>query len=142
MAQPTAPPGNPAADAGVVAHFQALLAAFLRYFRARFELAGIESKEAAGHYLKILALIIAALIVAVFGYLFLVLGCVFAIARLFSDPNAWIWVALAVAGLHFLVTAGCVAAAWTLVREPMFNVTLNELKKDQEWLTKPTARPL
>src|SRR5437016_13008401 len=88
-------------DAGIAANWGAMAGAAVGYFRARAELAGIESKEALAHYLKILAVLAAGVAGVAFGYLFFCLGCVFAIARLFENPNAWIWIALAVALAHF-----------------------------------------
>src|SRR5438093_9282279 len=110
MPEPTTRQGR-TDDAGVIAHLRALAAAALGYAQARAHLAGIESKEAAGHYLKIALAIAAGLILVMFGYLFLCLGIVFAIARLFENPNAWIWIALAVAGAHFVVAVICAAIA-------------------------------
>ena len=134
----TPPHPRPMSDSGFIAHCRGVTAAVLGYLSARVELAGVESKEAAGHYLKIAAVLVAGALFAIFGYLFFCLGIVFAIARLFENPNAWIWVALLVALAHFGVTAACafIVRAWFTV--PMFTSTVAEFRKDQEWLTKKT----
>jgi uncharacterized membrane protein YqjE len=138
MPEPTTTRQGDTDGAGIIAHFSAAIAGVLAYFQARTHLAAIESKEAAGHYLKVLIVICAGLLLAVFGYLFLCLGIVFAIARLFENPNAWIWVAVGVAIAHFGggVICGLIAAQW--LGTPMFSATIDEFKKDQEWLTKKT----
>src|ERR1700729_570151 len=94
-----------AGEAGLLGHFAALIAAKLAYLRARLELAGIEAREAGIHYAIIVALAIGALIVLVFGYLFLVIALVFLVAALVGTPHAWIWVLFGAAFLHLLGAA-------------------------------------
>ena len=127
------------AEYALFAHFAALLAANLAYLRARLELAGIEAREATVHYGIILALAIGALIVLVFGYLFLVIALVFLVAALLGTAHAWIWVLLGAALLHLLGAGILGWIAKVKLAEPMFTDSLNELKKDQEWL-KTTAK--
>jgi uncharacterized membrane protein YqjE len=138
MPEPTTRRHYPTDDAGIIAHLRAMAASFLGYAQARTQLAGIESREAVGHYLKILIALVVALILALTGYLFLCLGIVFAIARLFQNPNAWIWVALAVALAHFAGVGICALLARRWIKVPVFSATIEEFKKDQEWLTKKT----
>jgi uncharacterized membrane protein YqjE len=124
---------------GLFAHLAGLLAAKLAYLRARLELAGIEAREASVHYAIILGLAIGALAVLVFGYLFLVIALVFLVAALLGTEHAWIWVLLGAALLHLL---GAMILGWIAkvkLSAPMFTASLNELKKDQEWL-KTTAK--
>lgn len=111
------------------------LGTLLAYVRVRFQLAGIEGREAAMHYGMLFALAVVGLICVVFGYLFFCLALVFLIARLFADENAWIWVSFGMALLHLLAGAG--AFLWIRLRiaKPMFSATFDELRKDQEWLT-------
>jgi uncharacterized membrane protein YqjE len=122
---------------GILSHLSALLAAKLAYFRARFQLAGLEGKEAAGHYAIIVALAIAALIVVIFGYLFLVIAVVFLIAALIDSPHAWMWVLLGAAGLHLFGALTLALMAKSMLAKPMFTATIDEFKKDQEWLKNP-----
>jgi uncharacterized membrane protein YqjE len=122
-------------------HFAALLAAKLAYLRARLELAGIEAREAALHYGIILGLAIGTLIVLVFAYLFLVIAVVFLVATLWKTEHAWIWVLLGAAGFHLLAAVALAWIAKAKLVSPMFTASLDELKKDQEWL-KTIAKPL
>lgn len=112
----------------------ALAAAKLAYLRARFELAGIEAKEAAVHYAIILGLAIGMLILLVFGYFFLVIAVVFLIAALWGAEHAWIWVMMGAAGFHIVAAIVLALIAKAKLSAPMFAASLDELKKDQEWL--------
>src|SRR5579884_1034881 len=125
-----------AGDAGFFAHVRETMASLVAYMRARLRLLTIESREAAWHFLKIALALVLALVFAGFGYLFLLLAIVFAISRLFANPNAWIWVSLVVALGHFVIVAICAAFACAQFRQPMFRATLEEFRKDEEWLTK------
>jgi uncharacterized membrane protein YqjE len=127
-------------DAGFFRHFSALLSAKLAYLRARLQLAGIEGKEAAVHSAVILGLAAGGLIVLVFGYLFLIIGLVFLIALAMGGGNAWIWVLLGAALLHIAGAALLIFIAKSKLGTPLFPLTLDELKKDQEWL-KTIAKP-
>jgi uncharacterized membrane protein YqjE len=138
MPEPTMTRHDRTEDAGILAHLRAMIASFLGYAQARAQLAGTESKEAVGHYLKILIALAAGLILAMIGYLFFCLGIVFAIARMFQNPNAWIWVALAVALAHFAGVGICALLVRRWMKLPMFSATIEEFKKDQAWLTKKT----
>jgi uncharacterized membrane protein YqjE len=126
---------------GIVRQAQLLLAAVLAYFRARLELAGIEGREAGVHWLKIVVLLVAGLGALVFGWLFLCLGVVFLIALLCGGGNAWIWITLAMAVLHLAGGAGLFWAVKSMVAHPVFAATIEEFKKDQQWLEEKTARP-
>ena len=130
-----------APDDGIVRQAQLLLAAMLGYFRARLELAGIEGREAGTHWLKVVALLVAGLIALVFGWLFLCLGAVFLIALLCGGGNAWIWITLAMAVLHLAAGAGLFWAVKSMIGQPVFAATIEEFKKDQQWLEEKTAKP-
>jgi len=122
---------------GLFRNFSALLSGKLSYLRARLQLAGLESKEAAVHYGIILALACVALVTIVFGYLFLVIALVFLVALAFGGGNAWIWVTFAAALLHFIGAALLLLVAKAKLAQPMFAATLDEFKKDQQWLKTP-----
>jgi len=130
-----------APDDGIVGQAQLLLAAILGYFRARLELAGIEGREAGTHWLKVVSLLVAGLVALVFGWLFLCLGAVFLIALLCGGGNAWIWITLAMAVLHLGGGAGLLWAVKAMIAHPVFAATLEEFKKDQQWLEAKTAKP-
>ena len=139
MPEPTTDDTPQAEATGLLGHLYALLAAKLAYLRARLELAGLESKEAAVHVAIILGLAIAALIFVIFGYLFGVLAIVFLVALAFGG-NAWIWVLLAAAFGHLALAVACLVIARVKLGAPLFPLTLEELKKDREWL-KTNAKP-
>jgi uncharacterized membrane protein YqjE len=136
MAEAPNPQNGPAGDAGLVAHTREFFASLADYFRARLQLAGIESKEAFVHYFKLLVCLVLALVVAVFGYLFLCIGAVVLIADLLNV--AWPWVMVAAALLHFGITVACVLIAKAKLAEPMFGATLQEFRRDKQWLSTRT----
>ena len=125
---------------GMFSYASAWLAAFLAYLRARIELAGLEGREAAIHGAVLLGLAVGALVLLVFGYFFLCFALVFLIAWACGGENAWIWVTFVMALLHF---GGAVALGfWAKVKltRPIFAATLDELRKDQQWLTSMTGK--
>lgn len=113
-------------------NFRSLLSALLEYFQARLQLAGIESREAFGHYLKALLWVILALLGIVFGYVFFIAGAVFLLAHLLSAP--WYWIMLGCGLLHLILAGVCVTVARRLLATPMFSGTLAEFTRDREWL--------
>jgi uncharacterized membrane protein YqjE len=130
---------TPQPKAGLFGHLSALLAAKLAYLKARLELAGIEGREAAVHLGIILGLAIVALVLVIFGYFFFVLFLVFLIGLAFGG-NAWVWVMLGAAVIHFIIAGVLLLVARLRLGVPLFPLTLEELKKDQEWL-KTNAKP-
>ena len=140
MAEPAPERARSVESAGIFTHALDLLGAALAYFQARFALASLEGREAAGHYLKALGLLLGGVVIIVFGYFFLCFAGVFAIATAFGGGTAWIWVTLAAALLHL---GGGIALLWmvvSLVQRPVFAATLEEFKKDQTWLETKTAK--
>ena len=128
-------------DAGFFRHSIAVVSALVDYFKARFQLAGLESKEAGVHYGIIAALAVAAVFVVLLGYFFLCFALVFLIAWLLGDGHAWIWVTFGMALLHFGAAVACLWIAKGRFAEPVFAATLEEFKKDQEWLKVQGAKP-
>ncbi len=136
MISTTHPPNSrTAADAGLPEHLLSMLAAGLSYFQARLELAGIEGKEALVAYGLAAGLIGAAAALLVFGYIFAWIGIIALIAH-FSHAH-WGWIALGVGVLHFAGAVGCALAAKARCGKPVFDATLREFRKDQEWLNSP-----
>jgi uncharacterized membrane protein YqjE len=124
-----------AADAGLSEHLLSLGSSLAGYLRARLELAGLEGKEAAVIYGKIAGLVAVALGLLAFGYVFFWIG---AIAVIASWANVhWGWITLAIGILHLVGTALCGWAVATMWGKPVFTSTLQEFKKDQEWLSSP-----
>ncbi len=138
------PPDSPQTDQpgrspdGFFPHGLKLLSALVAYTRARVELAGIEGKEAAGHFATILALAIAALIVFFIGYFFFCLAVVFLLAWALGEGHSWIWLTLGLALVHIGLGIALCLTAKSRLHEPVFTDTFNEFKKDQEWLASKT----
>jgi len=120
-------------DAGFTEHVRSFIGTGMDYLGARLQLAGLESKEASGHYIKIVALAAAAVVAVLFGYVFLCAAIVFIIATLAHIQ--WMWVMLGCGLLHVAAAAICLWVAVSKLKQPMFTATLNEFKKDREWLS-------
>lgn len=121
---------------GLLAQLTALIGTQLAYLRARFELAGIEGKEALINWAIIVALGVVALVVVIFGYLFVVASIVALIAWACGGGIAYFWTALGAGILHLVIAAALGFVAKTRISRRMFEATMEEFKKDQIWLTK------
>lgn len=136
MAEFTVPPpaGGPERSRGVAAELLSFFGSFGRHAQALLTLAGVESREAAGLYLRALLAIIGVLVVTVFGYVFLLLFIAFVLALIFSV--SWIWICLALAVFHFLGAAAGLVYVKSRLQTPVFAATSAELKKDFEALNR------
>jgi uncharacterized membrane protein YqjE len=123
---------NPAGHAGLLENLLALVSALAGFFESRFALLAQESKAAAVQVLILASCLILALMLCVLGYIFLIVGAVVAVAHLIGI--SWPWVALALAGMHFLIALVLLLVARSRITKPLFRATLTELKKDREWL--------
>lgn len=141
MAVPTTPGERPPGNEGLVDHLRALAASVAAYLAARLQLAGLESREAALHYLKILILLVAAFFGIVFGYIFFCLAVVFILHHFLNV--SWIWILLGAAGLHFAAAGILLLIVKVKFPKAVFPVTITEFKKDQTWLNTPrtTTKP-
>jgi len=125
---------------GVVGRAWAFLAACAQYASARLRLASIEGREAATHGFTLLLLAGAVIVLAAFGWLFVCFAVVFLLAKAFGGDNAWVWAALTMAGLHL---AGVILLGLVMkskLGKPLFPLTTEELKKEQEWLDQQTRK--
>jgi uncharacterized membrane protein YqjE len=129
-----------AARPGLITGSVQLLRSAWAYLRSRSELALIEGKEAGVTWLTALALVLGSLFIIVFGYFFLIFAIVFAIAAAMESEHAWIWVTLGAALLHFAGAAVLLLKVKGLVSKPVFQATLEEFKRDQEWLNAKNAK--
>ena len=141
MADEAARSQNPAGRAGLLDTVLALASALAGFFENRFALIARESKGALVHVLVLVAFFGAALLLCAFGYVFLLLSAVFGVAHL--ARVSWLWTALGVAILHFIIALVCVLLARERLRRPLFRATASELNKDREWLKNlgRTTRP-
>jgi uncharacterized membrane protein YqjE len=103
-----------------------------RHILGLLQLASLETKEAALVGLRLLVLLIAGIVCAVFGYLLALFFLAFLLATVFEI--SWIWISLGLALLHFGVVAVCAILAKNSLRTPVFKATAVELQRDFEAL--------
>jgi uncharacterized membrane protein YqjE len=123
---------NPAGHSGLLDNVLGLLSAIVQFFEVRFAVLAQESKSAALQLLISVGCVIAALALCVMGYVFLIVSAVVGIAHLLG--TSWPVVALVVALLHFIIAGVLLLVARSRITKPMFQDTVDELKKDREWL--------
>jgi uncharacterized membrane protein YqjE len=117
---------------GFIASLVALASALADFFESRAALFASESKTALIQFLVAAICLIGAVLFFAFGYIFLLATAVVAVARMANI--SWLWVALAAAGLHFVIALIFVLVAGSGIKRPVFRETAAELKKDREWL--------
>ena len=117
---------------GLIGSLVALASALADFFESRGALLATESKAALVQFLIGAVCILAALLFFVFGYIFLLATIVVAIAH--AANISLLWVAFAAAGLHFVIALILILIAGTGIKRPVFRGTIEELKKDREWL--------
>src|ERR1043166_3387713 len=118
-------------------HLRGLLAGVVRYLKARLSLLVLEAKSAGIQYAVGVALGVGGLFVAVLGYVFIVIAAVFGIAAVWDRPHAWIVVLAGAALLHLAAAVVLILLALRKFKAAAFVGTIEELKKDQKWLTHP-----
>ncbi len=123
---------NPAGHAGLLNNLFSLANSVAGFFETRVSLFAAESKGALLHLLFLAGAVMLALVLLASGYVFLIVGLIVGIAHALGV--SWIWIALAAAVLHFLLAIGCVIFASVQIRKPVFENSLQELKRDREWL--------
>ncbi len=117
---------------GLIGSLIALASALADFFESRAALLATESKAALFQFLIAAICLVAAVLFFAFGYIFLLGSAVVAVAHMANV--SWIWVALAAAGLHFVIALAFLLAATTGIKRPVFRATRAELQKDREWL--------
>ena len=132
MSSGSIPPRNPAGHSGLLDNALGLISAVAGFFESRFVLLAQESKSAAVQLLILVGCVIAALALCVMGYVFLIVSAVVGLAHLLG--TSWPVVALVVALLHFIVAGVLLLVARSRITKPMFRDSIDELKKDREWL--------
>jgi uncharacterized membrane protein YqjE len=132
MSSESPPSHNPAGHSGLLDNALALISAVVEFFEIRFAMVAQESKAAALQMLILVGCVIAALALLVMGYVFLIVSAVVGIAHLLG--TSWPVVALVVALVHFIIAGVLLLVARTRITKPMFRNTVDELKKDREWL--------
>jgi uncharacterized membrane protein YqjE len=132
MSSGSFPSRNPAGHSGLLDNALGLISAVVAFFESRFVLLAQESKSAAVQLLILVVCVIAALALCVMGYVFLIVSAVVGIAHLLG--TSWPVVALVAALLHFIVAGVLLLVARSRITKPMFRDSIDELKKDREWL--------
>ena len=132
MADETAPSRSRPRQTGLIGSLVALASALADFFESRAALLATESKAALFQFLVAAICLVAAVLFFAFGYVFLLGSAVVAIAHMVG--MSWVWIALAAAGLHFIIAIILLVVATTGIKRPVFRETRAELKKDREWL--------
>jgi len=132
MSSGSIPPRNPAGHSGLLDNALGLISAVAGFFESRFVLLAQESKSASVQLLILVGCVIAALALCVMGYVFLIVSAVVGLAHLLG--TSWPVVALVVALLHFIIAGVLLLIARSRITKPMFRDSIDELKKDREWL--------
>ena len=132
MAGEIAPSRSRPRPTGLIGSLVALASALADFFESRAALLATESKAALVQFLVAAVCLVAAVLFFAFGYIFLLATAVVAIAHMANV--SWLWVALAAAGLHFLIALILLLVAGSGIKRPIFRGTMEELKKDREWL--------
>lgn len=132
MADETAPSRSRPRQTGLIGSLVALASALADFFESRAALLATESKAALFQFLVAAICLVAAVLFFAFGYVFLLGSAVVAIAHMVGV--SWVWIALAAAGLHFIIAIILLVVATTGIKRPVFSETRAELKKDREWL--------
>ncbi len=130
MVQPayTPPPSGVEAPSGLVAEVTSFFGTFGRHVQSLLSLASLESKEAAGLYLRVVIAVVAGLVALLFGYLLALIFLAFLIATIFHWD--WIWILLGFTVLHFGAVAFCAFYVRQRIRQPVFTETAAEFRKD------------
>ena len=100
-----------AGHGGLLSSLLALVGALADFIESRLGLFATESKAALAQLLTLIICLIGALMFFAIGYIFLVASAVVWLARIAGVT--WWWIALAAAGLHFLMALILVVIAKT-----------------------------
>src|SRR5664279_4040582 len=121
-----------AGHGGLLSGLLALVGALADFVESRLGLFATESKAALAQLLTLIICVAVALIFFAIGYIFLVASAVVWLARI-AGINWW-WIALAGAGVHFLIALLLLLVAKSQTAKPLFPEPTTELEKDRQWL--------
>jgi uncharacterized membrane protein YqjE len=111
---------------------------FLDYFEFKARLFAVESKEASSHFIKLLVILAAILVLAGSSFLMYEAFLLYLIAYLFH--LAWGWSALICGAI---LTASSIVAFFVFrlgLGKPVFQMTLRDIQKDKEWLSRSKTK--
>jgi uncharacterized membrane protein YqjE len=141
MAEEASGHRKPTGRAGLFGNLLALASALTEFLESRLALIAQESRTALVQVVLLAVCLIAALMLFGFGYAFLIASAIVALAHL--TAISWVWLALAAAGVHFLIALIFLLIARSRMTRPLFPATAAELKQDRQWLKnlETTSRP-
>ena len=133
---------NPAGHAGLRQNLTSLVASLTQFFQSRLQLAARESKAAVAHLVILVACGVAAAVLLLFGYVFLLVFAIVGIAHLVRDFLDLDGAHPGAAPFHRARLSVSSSPAGRS-KHPMFRDTATVLKEDTEWLKNldQTKRP-
>jgi uncharacterized membrane protein YqjE len=123
---------NPAGHRGLLSNLLATANALVSFVESRLGLVGQEAKSALVHVVVLVVCLAAAAMFCVIGFIFLIASVIAGLVH--ALHISWVWAALVVALVDFILALFCVLIARNRMTRPMFRASLEELKKDREWL--------
>ncbi len=130
----SASPPPPSPDSPAPGSVKSVASEIARTLQLRIELAKLEAVDAVVHFIKLAALGLGGVLLATAAYLFAATALIGLIAK--KTEFSWESVTLAVALVHLLIGAGLFFSLKQRVKNPIFMSTVDQLKKDQQWLGK------
>ncbi len=125
--------GSP--DSTLQQRFKGVLRAVVLYLQARKTLLIIEIGEAKSYLISRLVLVCCALLCVSFGYGLALVGGIWWLSQFLNLP--WWHLCLALVPIHLMLAYLLVRVASKAPKEPLFQESRNELRKDKEWLSNP-----
>lgn len=131
-AQPESEP--PLATARWASQLKATARSFLAYVQIRTQLFALECREAATVGGRQLLVSLTAAFLFLLGYALVIVCLIERISFWLQLP--WVWPTLVLGMVHLLAGSAVWWFAQTRLKRPLFEATLAELEKDQEWITR------
>jgi uncharacterized membrane protein YqjE len=132
------------ADDGIGTGGRRVAADVVRFLDLRLQLALLEGREAGARYARATALALAGaalFIVAELALSAAAVGLATSALQRFWPGARWEFVAVAVAALHVAAGLAALHAARRHSGPPPFTESLDQLKKDHQWLTRERTTP-
>ena len=119
-------------------HLRSWASIFLDYLNAKAQLVAAESREASAHFIAILVLIGVILVLSLSSVLMYGACLLYLVGALFHLP--WGWSALICGALLTLFTLLFFLLLRVQLRKPVFQMSLQDLEKDKEWLSQAKTK--
>lgn len=123
---------NPAGHRGLLSNLLGAANALAAFVESRLGLFGHEARSALVQFVVLGVCLVLAAILCACGFIFLMVSLIAGLAHVLHI--SWIWVAVAVAFLQFVLALFCALIARSRMTKPIFRESLAELKKDRAWL--------